>query len=120
MSSAREILDETVTEAGLLRAIVRFAGLHGWRWFHCPDAALAELAKSERWDAMPAPGYPDLTLARGGRLIFAELKSAKGKIRDDQAGWLAELEEVRHERGIEVYVWRPRDWSSGKIEEVLR
>lgn len=61
------------------------------------------------------PGYPDLTLVRGERLIFAELKSMKGAVSADQDGWLDALRGV----GVEVYVWTPADWYSGEIERVL-
>lgn len=59
-------------------------------------------------------GYPDVCLVKGcsltspGRLIFAELKSAQGKLTKEQALW---LDLLRHSvPGVEVYVWRPSDW----------
>jgi hypothetical protein len=60
-------------------------------------------------------GYPDLTLVRPGRLIFAELKSAQGKLTREQALWLSMLE--RSIPAVEVYTWYPADWST--IQEVL-
>ena len=38
--------------------------------------------------------------------MFAELKSVKGKITEDQLAWLKALESVEN---VEVYVWRPAD-----------
>lgn len=60
-------------------------------------------------------GWPDLTLVKGDRLIFAELKSAKGRLTLEQVNWLEAL-------GVpaESYVWRPTDWTEGTIEAVLR
>ena len=59
------------------------------------------------------PGFPDLVLAKPGkpgepgRLLFVELKSAKGKLTYDQHIW---LDVLRHTLpGIEVEVWRPAD-----------
>ena len=49
----------------------------------------------------------------GARLIFAELKSDAGRLRPDQADWLADLAPT----GAEVYVWRPADFD--RIVEVL-
>jgi hypothetical protein len=58
-------------------------------------------------------GYPDLTLTRNGRLIFAELKADGGRLRPDQELWLEALRKI----AAEVYCWRPTDWS--EIEDVL-
>ena len=59
-------------------------------------------------------GYPDLTMVRGKRLIFAELKSAKGEPSEDQMIWLALLDHA----GAEAYLWRPADIES--IERILK
>ena len=55
------------------------------------------------------PGYPDLTLIKPGRLIFAELKNSKGKVSPHQEEWLAAL---RATGTCEVYLWRPDDRES--------
>jgi len=54
-------------------------------------------------------GFPDLVLARKGEVVFAELKSAKGKVTAEQRSWLNALGGG--------YLWRPADWS--EIQEVL-
>lgn len=56
-----------------------------------------------------ARGFPDLTLVRDGALVFAELKRDTTRPTDDQIAWHAALEAVP---GVEVYVWRPRDWDA--------
>jgi hypothetical protein len=62
------------------------------------------------------PGFPDLALARGGRLLFVELKADRGRLSVAQEKWLAVLRAT----GAEVYVWKPADWTAGTIERVLR
>jgi hypothetical protein len=67
------------------------------------------------------PGLPDLCMVEknGGdqpsRLIFAELKSDKGRLTAAQSEWLQALGQVPH---VEVYCWRPADWD--EIVDVLR
>lgn len=62
------------------------------------------------------PGFPDLTLVHPvtGRLVFAELKTATGRVRPEQAKWLAALG-IRHE----AVLWRPADLASGAIQSTL-
>lgn len=62
------------------------------------------------------PGFPDLVLAKPGRLIFIELKTAKGKLTAAQTIWLAALTDA----GAEAYVFRPLDWLDGSITRTLR
>ncbi len=56
------------------------------------------------------PGFPDLVLCRPGSLIFAELKTATGKLSEEQAVWVDVL--CHSIPGVECYVWRPEDWPS--------
>jgi len=60
------------------------------------------------------PGYPDLTMVRGNRLIFAELKGPRGKVSAVQDEWLTALASA----GAETYKWWPKDWE--QIKEVLQ
>lgn len=60
------------------------------------------------------PGWPDLVLVRGGRLIFAELKAKPGlKPSHYQKIWMESLQETC----AEVYLWDPT--MEGEIVEVL-
>ena len=97
-----------MTEKELQANIVKLARLLGYLVYHTYDSRKSE------------PGFPDLVMVRWGdhRLIFAELKSAKGKVTDPQRRWLEHLGLVCME--VEAYVWRPEDWTSGTIEQVLR
>ena len=83
-----------MTERELQAAVERIADLTGWQYYHTHDSRRS------------APGFPDLVLARGKRVIFAELKSAGGRLSITQKEWLDTLEHTP----AEVYVWRPKDW----------
>lgn len=91
-----------VSERHFQLAIVELATLCQWRCFHVHDARRS------------APGWPDLVLLRGTRFVAAELKTAKGRVRPEQRGWLDALEVA----GVEVHVWRPSHWP--EIKATLR
>lgn len=110
------------------QAVIDLARALGWLVYHTFDSRHS------------AAGFPDLVLARGGRLLFVELKSEKGTLKADQLLWLdalnavrtAQLEHVSAGRfdfegrvaalcpaeAIEPYVWRPSAWP--EIEATLR
>lgn len=85
----------TISEKALLERIRHTAQLHRWRCYHTHDSRRSE------------PGFPDLVLVRGDRLIFAELKTDTGRITPAQLAWLTALEQCP---GVQAHVWRPRDW----------
>jgi len=65
------------------------------------QATVLELARLMGWHAQThwserhsAAGWPDLTLCRGARLLFLELKTQKGKLSFAQREWLDDLETV--------------------------
>ncbi|KKL75268.1 hypothetical protein LCGC14_2056560 [marine sediment metagenome] len=65
------------------------------------------------WLSIYSPkGYPDLTMVRGGKILFWELKTAKGKVSAAQQEWLDALALVP---GVDVRVVRPDD-----LEEAYR
>lgn len=80
--------------------VIQIAGLGGWRHYHTHDSR-----KSNK-------GFPDLVLVRE-RVVYAELKSEVGKLREDQGPWLEALAAA----GQEVYLWRPSD--RAEVERVL-
>ena len=95
-----------MTEAELLGAVVELASLDGWLVHHCRPA------RTGRGWSTPIqghPGFPDLVLARDGRVIFAELKRQGAKVTPAQARWWREL--------VTMAVWRPSDWA--EIEATL-
>jgi VRR-NUC domain len=98
MSATADVSERDLT--GYVRDVAR---AFGWRRYHT-------------WLSKHSPaGFPDEVLVRSGRLIFAELKSERGKLSDEQAAW---LEELRAVPGLEVFVWRPEHMD--EIATVLR
>ena len=102
-----------MTESELLDVVLETAALFGWRSAHFRPA----MTKHGWRTAVSGDGkgFPDLTMVRGDRIIFAELKSRRGQMSDDQWDWLDVLADVG-----EVYVLRPEQWLDGTIEAVLR
>jgi len=93
-----------VSEAAFQQVVIDVARWHGWKVFHPLPAQNAR----GRWRTAQAgdTGFPDLVLAHPKHgVIFAELKSAIGKLSDHQQAWLDTLRQA----GAEVYVWRPAD-----------
>lgn len=101
-----------LTEAHFQTQVVQLATLYGWRGYHTHDSRRSQ------------PGFPDLVLVRGPELIFAELKTDTGRVRPEQAEWLAALRQVRDAvedavldrvlrtevPSVDVYLWRPADF----------
>jgi hypothetical protein len=113
------------TEAQFQAAVIQYARLRGWLVAHFRPA---RTSKGWRTPMTGDPGFPDLVMTRRGtrqgeatpldspgRVIFIELKTERGKVSVNQAAWLDALGDCP---GVEVWLWRPRDWPT--IEEVLR
>lgn len=83
-----------ISERDFQQQIIDLATLRGWLVYHTHDSRRSQ------------PGFPDLVMARGARLIFAEIKSERGMPSDEQSRWLAALFEAQ----AEAYVWRPSSW----------
>ena len=105
-------LYDQISESVFTTQIIQMARVFGWRCAHFRPA----MTKRGRWvTAMSGDiGFPDLVLVRPPRMIFAELKSAKGKLTPDQVLWL----EAIRQSDIEQYEWRPKDIAN--IETILR
>lgn len=89
-------------EKGWQEQVIQLAELYGWLVYHPYDSRRS------------AAGFPDLTLVRDERLIFAELKTDKGRLTIPQKAWLAALGHTP----VEVYVWRPRDFD--EVHDILK
>ena len=89
----------TASEADLQAFIVDYARLNGWLVHHTRPA---RTSKGWKTPIQGDAGYPDLTLARNGEVLFLELKSAKGRIRPEQQTWINAM-------GDRVHVVRPQD-----------
>ena len=91
------------SEDGFRKAIRDLAQWRGWVVYYVPDS---------RWTDVR--GWPDLVLARGGIVLFRELKAEGGKVSVEQQWWLDQLAEA----GCDAKVWRPADWA--EIERILQ
>jgi hypothetical protein len=89
-----------MTEAQFQAQIIQLAKLYGWKIYHTHDSRKSEA------------GYPDLTMVKGRRLIFAELK-VEAELTAEQYFWLEDLIKT----GNEVYLWSPDMWD--EIQRVI-
>lgn len=93
-----------MTEAQLKDAVTKAAHEHGWLVFSLPMSKIRRLVKD-------ASGYPDLTLARDGAVLWLELKQEKGIVSNAQRKWMDELPSV--------YVVREPDLFDGTLARLL-
>ncbi len=88
-------------ESDFQRAVLDLARLRQWLPYYT-------------WASMHSPsGFPDLTLVRGERIVFAELK-VKAKVTEWQRMWLSTLARTGK---CQVFLWTPDCWP--QIERVL-
>lgn len=95
------IRGHTLSENDFKARVIGYAKLRGWRVVHIRPAR-----QGDRW-VTPYEGdtgLPDLILARTGRVMLVELKSADGRFRPGQREWLAAA-------GDNGRLWRPVDWA---------
>src|SRR5260221_8953300 len=102
MSAARRlpvVLDTAaaMTEAELQHNVEQAARACGWLVYHTRFAFGSE------------PGFPDVVLLQGERLLFAELKRTTGKLTPAQEFWIWSLQTVP---GIEVTRSRSEEHTS--------
>jgi hypothetical protein len=96
----------SITEKTWQGTVERIAELHHWLVFHAPDNMPRQGRSGFQYVQNIRAGFPDLVLAKDGRLIFAELKRQTGTTSPDQNTW---LDALRKADGVEVYLWRPSD-----------
>jgi hypothetical protein len=101
MTTARHQLDLAMTEAQWQATVISLAHNLRWRIYHTFDSRRSN------------SGFPDLVLVRD-RIVFAELKSSRGRLTREQARWIAALGVA----GAEAYVWAPSDYP--QVERTLR
>lgn len=95
-----------MTEADWQRRVLDLAKMCGWRFYHSRPA----MNRAGKW-ATPLegdPGFPDLLMTKGRRLLAVELKAETGRLRPDQIKWLDALKFA----GASIYVWKPKDWDT--------
>ena len=107
-------LAAAITEKQFMQQITDLAHLKGWITYHSFDSRRS------------APGFPDLVLARQGpygpgnsSVIFAELKTTKGKTTPAQRTWIDALDTGNDMCASHIaVVWSPADWPT--IERALQ
>lgn len=98
--TARQTLDNAISEREFMAQVIALAKLHGWMVSH-PWLSIRSAA-----------GFPDIIAVKEGLMLAIELKSERGKTTEAQEAWLDALGECA---GIESIVWKPHDW-----DEIVR
>src|SRR6266702_2186844 len=88
-------------EKEFTRTVIATARSYRWKVVHIRPA----LTSDGKWKTPYEgdSGLPDLILARNGRVLLVELKSAAGKATADQRAWLQEA-------GSNGRLWRRQHW----------
>lgn len=94
-ANARHALDRAINEDAFQAQVIQLATVLGWRHiYHTHDSRRSQA------------GFPDLVMIRDRRILYAELKSERGRVSEAQVEWLDALNQT----GSEWYVWRPHNW----------
>lgn len=92
------------TESQFQRRVVELAETLQWEWLHIGKTPFRP---NQGVRGSLFKGWPDLTLLRGYRLLFVELKTQKAPpptpVQQLVLGRLALA-------GVETHIWRPSDW----------
>jgi hypothetical protein len=98
-TDGRSLLLARMPERAFQEQVIVWAKRAGWRVSAMHDS------RRQFWGT--DKGIPDLTLVRGERLVYAELKFQRKDLTPDQEQWLAALRQVQR---VETYgPWRPLD-----------
>ncbi|MGH7861834.1 MAG: VRR-NUC domain-containing protein [Candidatus Dormibacteraceae bacterium] len=100
-----------ISEADFQRRVVAMATLRGFRVAHFRPAQ----SRRGQWSTPMTghPGFPDLVLAKAGRVLFLELKTQSGRLRPEQIAWMDALSgDVALSSRVEAWVVRPSDWDA--------
>lgn len=90
-----------ISEASFLQQIKSLAFMYGWVVHHSQPS----MTRTGRYITTGSTGFPDIVMVHQERgLIFAELKTEKGKTSKAQDLWLRSLNPH-----AECYLWRPSD-----------
>jgi len=90
------------SEAMFQKDVIRLASMYEWLVHHVRPGRYGEFYKTDG-----LPGMPDLVLIslRNRGVIFAELKTARGRLNENQLI----VGKALMQNGAEYYVWRPGD-----------
>lgn len=97
-----------MTENELKGHVLDIARRHGWIAYHATQAKVRSAGDH---------GYPDLTLARDGEVVWLELKRQDGKLTLEQVTWSMALPSNNGQFHYEVI--RPSDLARGRVDELL-
>lgn len=103
---------QAISERDFQDRVIAEAQLRGWL---CAHFRPARTATGWRTAVQGDVGFVDTVLVRPPRVIFAELKTEKGRTSPEQLTW---LEGLKGCDGVETYLFRPSD--SDLISRVLR
>ena len=107
-----------ITEAEFQQQVIQLAKLRGWLVHHTRPARMkVRGVETYRTPIAGHAGFPDLVLARRGRVIYAELKAQAGQLREDQIRWRDAMCPPERQAFCGWFLWRPSDWAT--IEKVL-
>ena len=95
-----------MTEAELKAFILPMAKAKGWIVHTTPQIKPLRPARRDG-----SAGYPDLTLARDGEVLWLELKQEGGRLTSEQAGCQLALPRME--------VILPSDLARGRVDELL-
>jgi len=105
-----------MSEEQLIRNVIDLAKRLGWKCVHFRPAWSG---KGCRTPIQGDKGSPDLLLARNGYVIFAELKSERGVMSDEQIEWAVEITPRELSTTHKCCLWRPSHWIDDTIKTVL-
>lgn len=106
MTTHRNALPLTISEAVFRAAIIDYAERRGWLHHHNPVSQV----RNGRYITAGAPGFPDDVFARDGVVILAECKKHGGKPTPGQREWLTAA-------GGHGRLWSPSMWAA-VVEEL--
>jgi len=106
-----------MTHTELQDAIATLAIALGYRVFHTQTVQLASGGHLTPYKYPTSKGFVDLELVHkaGKGILYIECKVGRDKLSDEQEEWQAAYKS----NGANHYVFRPADWHSGRVEQVL-
>lgn len=100
----RQVIADEMPEDTLQARVEELAVELGWLIYHTYDSRRSRA------------GFPDVVMIRGNRIMWRELKAAKGEVSEEQRTWIEALTKAR----ADVGVWRPAHLLDGTILAELR
>lgn len=99
-------------ESEFQQQVFDLAVWRGWRIVHFRPARVVKRGETVwRTPYTGHTGFPDLIIAKAGKVLICELKTETGKPSADQLAWLKEIGPVIGR------LWRPSDWP--EIEKTI-